>query len=116
MCIRDRIKESEAPVTKISDAKITEDDFESPIMTHTMVDIYMTQKHYDKALELLDKILEIDPNDEKSMKKKLKIQGLLSKNTSSVDEDLFDKKKSQYKKIETAYLKFHEKILEKSKS
>ncbi len=49
-------------------------DDESPIMTHTMVDIYMSQKHYDKALDLLEKILESDPNDEKSIKKKKRIE------------------------------------------
>ncbi len=47
---------------------------ESPIMTHTMVDIYMSQKHYDKALDLLEKILSADPNDEKSIMKKKRIE------------------------------------------
>lgn len=49
---------------------------EIPIVTHTLIDIFCAQKHYDKALELLDKVLKHDPLDERSKQKR---QYVLSK-------------------------------------
>jgi len=49
---------------------------EIPIVTHTLIDIFCAQKHYDKALELLDKVIKHDPTDERSIQKK---QYVLSK-------------------------------------
>ncbi len=71
---------------------------ESPIMTHTMVDIYMSQKHFDKALDLIDKILETTPDDHKSLEKKKKIHRILY--GTVIDE----------KNLEKKFLAFHEAI------
>lgn len=51
-----------------------DDDFSiesDPIITHTLVDLYCKQGHYQKAIEILESILELHPKD-KATKKKLK--------------------------------------------
>lgn len=42
---------------------------EVPIVTHTLIDIFFSQKHYEKAKELLEKVLKNDPNDDRSKQK-----------------------------------------------
>lgn len=42
---------------------------EVPFMTLTLVDIYLKQNLFDKAFEILEKILEINPKDEKVIRK-----------------------------------------------
>lgn len=42
---------------------------ESPIVSHTLIDLYCSQHYYDKAIELLEKILELNPQDNNSIKK-----------------------------------------------
>ena len=44
---------------------------DSPIVSHTLIDLYCAQQYYDKAIELLEKILELNPHDQAS-KQKLK--------------------------------------------
>jgi len=51
---------------------------EIPIVTHTLIDIFCSQKHYDKALELLDKVLKNDPSDHRSEQKKQQILTILA--------------------------------------
>tara|TARA_B100001971_G_scaffold213155_1_gene245491 strand:- start:80925 stop:81980 length:1056 start_codon:yes stop_codon:yes gene_type:complete len=51
-----------------------EDDFSiesDPIITHTLVELYCKQGHYQKAIEILESILELHPKDQ-ATKKKLK--------------------------------------------
>lgn len=52
--------ESEAPVQASS---------ERPFITHTLVDLYLNQGYFEKACELLEKILELNPDDEKTRSK-----------------------------------------------
>jgi tetratricopeptide (TPR) repeat protein len=40
-----------------------------PLITHTLIDLYMAQEHYGKAIEVLEKILELNPDDERSRAK-----------------------------------------------
>ena len=42
---------------------------DSPIVSHTLIDLYCSQHYYDKAIELLDKILELNPQDQNSIRK-----------------------------------------------
>jgi len=82
--------------------EVEESSDESPIMTHTMVDIYMSQKHYDKALDLLEKILESNPNDEKSILKKKRIEKQLY---GHITDD---------KALERKFMQFRSKIKDKA--
>lgn len=50
---------------------------EAPIVTHTLVDLYCGQGHVEKALEVLEKILLLNPNDEKTIKKINEIKALI---------------------------------------
>lgn len=49
----------------------------APIITHTLVDLYIGQGHIEKALELLEKILNLNPNDQKTHDKIIEINQLL---------------------------------------
>lgn len=42
---------------------------DSPIVSHTLIDLYCSQHYYDKAIELLEKILELNPADKNSLRK-----------------------------------------------
>ena len=42
---------------------------DGPVVTHTLVDLYIAQGHMDKAIEFLEKILELNPNDQRSLAK-----------------------------------------------
>lgn len=42
---------------------------DSPIVSHTLIDLYCAQKYYDKAIELLEKILELNPTDQRTVQK-----------------------------------------------
>jgi len=50
---------------------------EAPIVSHTLIDLYLGQKYFDKALELVDKILELNPNDKPSYEKRQQILKLM---------------------------------------
>ncbi|MBC7713922.1 MAG: hypothetical protein H7177_11315 [Rhizobacter sp.] len=50
---------------------------EAPLVTHTLVDLYCGQGHIEKALEVLEKILILNPHDEKTIKKISEIKMLM---------------------------------------
>jgi len=52
---------------------------EVPIVTHTLIDIFCAQKHYDKALVLLEKVLKKNPQDHRSRQKYDEVNQLLGK-------------------------------------
>jgi len=42
---------------------------EGPVITHTLVDLYCAQGHFSKAIEILEKILILNPDDKLTQKK-----------------------------------------------
>jgi len=61
--VENRFREEEVLETK--SATISE----RPFITHTLVDLYLNQGYFEKACELLEKILELNPDDEKTRSK-----------------------------------------------
>ncbi len=49
----------------------------TPLVTHTLVDLYCGQGHIEKALEVLEKILILNPKDEKTIQKIKEIKSLM---------------------------------------
>lgn len=67
----------------------------TPVVTHTLVDLYCGQGHLEKALEILDKILILNPKDQRTIAKKNEIKALISPlgnlNPESVTEEIEQK-------------------------
>jgi tetratricopeptide (TPR) repeat protein len=57
---------------------------DSPIVSHTLIDLYCSQHYYDKAIELLEKILELNPHDKNSMKKLEEVKQMKLRHTPDV--------------------------------
>ncbi|HXH31677.1 MAG TPA: CDC27 family protein [Bacteriovoracaceae bacterium] len=55
---------------------------ESPIVSHTLIDLYCGQHYYEKAIELLEKILLLNPDDHASAQKLKNVKKLQLANNS----------------------------------
>lgn len=60
----------------VVDEDVKENSDEMPIITHTLVDLYCTQGHFDRAILILESILELHPNDKATQLKLEEIKGL----------------------------------------
>lgn len=66
---------------------------DAPIISHTLIDLYCAQHYYDKAIELLEKILELNPNDVPSIEKLKEVKVLKLQNhkkASNTEQDGHD--------------------------
>ncbi len=65
---------------------------ETPVITHTLVDLYCAQGHIDKGIEILKKILELNPEDQRTQQKLVETQKLLStiEKTENLEENVKD--------------------------
>jgi len=108
----------------------------TPVITHTLVDLYLNQGHLEKALEILNKILLLNPHDEKTLSKKNDVESLLASTSGvsikkpteilemSEDQarenmlDIIDKKFSGLgpSLLEERLWKFHEKLSSRAKN
>jgi tetratricopeptide (TPR) repeat protein len=50
----------------------------TPVVTHTLVDLYCSQGHLEKAIEILEKILILNPSDQRTIAKKNEIMALVA--------------------------------------
>lgn len=62
---------------QIDEEESEERQTEAPLVTHTLVDLYCGQGHIEKALEVLEKILLLNPNDKKTIQKIKEIKALM---------------------------------------
>lgn len=83
-------------------------DSNSPIITHTLVDLYSSQGHTEKAIQILENILELHPSDKASIDKLANLKG------SKVEDFLVDPKESENVRLREIYMNFKEKILARS--
>lgn len=65
-------------IDEVNASAITSD---GPIVSHTLIDLYCAQHYYDKAIELLEKILELNPDDLSSRQKLVSVNELKIKNS-----------------------------------
>lgn len=89
---KDELKEEtvEFPIPKLKDSEEITFEVEnklidnnqkiedSPIITHTLVDLYLAQGLHNKAHDVLEKILELHPLDQKTRQKFLEIEDLIA--------------------------------------
>ncbi|MCO4755237.1 MAG: tetratricopeptide repeat protein [Bacteriovoracaceae bacterium] len=54
---------------------VEEEKSVDPIITHTLVDLYIRQGHPEKAVEILESIIELHPNDRASLNKLNELKG-----------------------------------------
>jgi tetratricopeptide (TPR) repeat protein len=70
--------ETETDSKRVEDSVVLDlETDETPMVTHTLVDLYCGQGHIEKALELLEKILLLNPNDKKTISKILEISSMM---------------------------------------
>ncbi len=59
--------EGRSPAIENVEAAIEVEEVEgTPVITHTLVDLYLQQGHHSKAIELLEKILELQPDNKET--------------------------------------------------
>jgi tetratricopeptide (TPR) repeat protein len=54
-----------------------------PVITHTLVDLYCGQGHLQKALDILKKISELNPDDQKTLQKIEEVKNLMAEGERS---------------------------------
>lgn len=64
------------PETKIDSKEL--EDKSAPVITHTLVDLYIQQGHRDKAITILEKILDIQPNNDETKRRLSELRQLES--------------------------------------
>ena len=69
----DEFEEEYGDIEEVNASSIQSD---TPIVSHTLIDLYCAQHYYDKAIELLEKILELNPGDVASKEKLKSVQAL----------------------------------------
>jgi tetratricopeptide (TPR) repeat protein len=72
--------EEEGDIDDVNASSISSD---TPIVSHTLIDLYCAQHYYDKAIELLEKILELNPGEPASVQKLEKVKQLRLQHAAS---------------------------------
>lgn len=73
--LEDYDNHSDDVISQLDDEMGSYTEDKNPIITHTLVDLYCSQGHTDKAIQILENILELHPNDTASMKKLSELKG-----------------------------------------
>ncbi len=86
-----KISEELPPEIKIEKIDKKEET-KKTVMTHSLVDLYCQQGHFDKAKELLNKMLELDPDNEKTKIRLDEIESIMPTNDNDVLMSIYDEK------------------------
>lgn len=89
---------------------------ESPIITHTLVDLYCEQGHIDKAIEILENILDLHPGDKASRQRlhDLKLQLNPTQVEALVSEIETKEKKFPFENLKAIFDDFQTEIQKRS--
>ncbi len=106
--IRSRLKEITTihndPETVTEKEGIRESFFDKqdPVMTFTLVDLYLQQRHYGKAANILEKIIELDPTNTAASERLVEVNSLMnnSENYKSEKQDLMSHYDSKFLKVD----------------
>ncbi|MBK23717.1 MAG: hypothetical protein CME70_06895 [Halobacteriovorax sp.] len=80
--------EMEKPSAPLKIVNVEEkENVSEPVITHSLVDLYINQGHILKAKELLNKIIELNPNEVSSIKKLEEIKSIESKTRVEVEAE-----------------------------
>jgi len=92
--------------------EVSEQEEEIPFITHTLVDLYCSQGHIDRAIVVLENILELHPNDESTKQRlaELKLE-IVNKNENHEETN----RESKNEKVIKAYKLFNTLIQNHSK-
>jgi pentatricopeptide repeat protein len=88
------VEPSAEPEVHSQELDVQEESENSPVVTHTLVDLYCAQGHLSKALEVLEKIMELNPTDEKTLQRLDEIKGLIGKGGPSAPKKHRDEGRS----------------------
>ncbi|MFT6630759.1 MAG: tetratricopeptide (TPR) repeat protein [Bacteriovoracaceae bacterium] len=77
---------------------------DTPLITHTLVDLYCKQGHYAKAASILENILELHPEDEASIARldeiTMKLVGDVIKDTDDVTDEEVELSENDFVEVE----------------
>lgn len=85
------LKNEKIEVVQDENVDVVQNDEEAPVITHTLVDLYLDQGYYDKAYEILEKILILNPVDKRTIQKLDEVK----KRISSAKEESVTVKKDE---------------------
>lgn len=72
------------------------DESQRPIITHTLVDLYCEQGHFDRAIDVLKSILELHPDDNVTKDRLLEVQYMLEHPEKSEENTKIEKLKETF--------------------
>lgn len=73
--------------SELDEEEVTSEKKEAPIVSLTLVDLYIAQGHHDKAQEILEKMLELNPSDERVILKLAEIKQVNEIEDEQVEDD-----------------------------
>ncbi len=76
-----------SPDEEVHVEKLSQNDENTPIITHTLVDLYIKQGHYTQAIGILENIIDLHPNDKASQLKLDEVVLLMAKESVSKVEE-----------------------------
>lgn len=85
-----KVLTSEAFQRPKSVSRVEEQNESKPLITHTLVDLYCAQGHYEQAHQLLKKILELNPHDERTALKMKEVEEFLEFEDSALENNSSD--------------------------
>ena len=88
--------ESEDVILPDHEQLFSEEDLSKPIITHTLVDLYCGQGHFEKAVDVLNSILELHPSDGPTRVRLKEVLDIISGTGKNAECEKLDKLKNTF--------------------